>query len=140
MYEENEFDKSRAMRAAWSTCLRSNVPKACQYFIFARQHANVPINVPTCQRRANFQIGVPTGQKACQFFNYFSKENIFQFLSFEITMIISGKSRNDIAFVKPCLKYRAYSIAYNNLLQMYTLLLKDKKLSLARFFFRCSLK
>ena len=34
--------------------LHANVPKACQLLIFTSQHANVPINVPTCKRRANF--------------------------------------------------------------------------------------
>ena len=49
-------------------------------------------NVVTCQRRAIFQIGVPTCQKACQFFNYFSIEKMFQlwltFANFKNTWVI----------------------------------------------------
>ena len=39
---------------AQSTCPRANMPKACQFLIFTCQRANVPINVPTCQRHANY--------------------------------------------------------------------------------------
>ena len=56
------------------------------------------IYVPTCQRRAIFQICVPTCQKAWQFFNYFSKEKIFQlwltFANFKnISVILENLSR-----------------------------------------------
>ena len=37
-----------------ATCLRANVLKASQLLIFTCQHANVPINMSTCQIRANF--------------------------------------------------------------------------------------
>ena len=93
-------------------------PKACQHFIFTCQHANVPktchfsnchANVLTfhfyvlmCQRHAIFQIGMPTCQKACQFFNYFSEEKMFQlwltFANFKNTWAIlenfSRKAKN----------------------------------------------
>ena len=92
---------------AWSTCPRANVPKACQLFIFTCQRANKHANVPkACQFlnsvRTNvpiFHPGVPTSQrawqffsfacqKACQIFNYFSKENTFQFFNFSIMLNI----------------------------------------------------
>ena len=64
---------------------RTNVPKACQLFIFTSQGAKVPINVPTCQGCANCSTWRANMPKACQFFNfayyktykcsnYFSKE------------------------------------------------------------------
>ena len=59
------------LRAYVPTCPRSNVPKVCQHFIFTCQRANKPANITTCQ-------------KTCQFFIYFSKENIFQYLNFSM--------------------------------------------------------
>ena len=86
-----EFSKSRAMRAIRprgvyeSMCSRANVPKACQLLIFTYQvlpcqRANKRTNVPTCQQESQFCNYA--WLKECQFFNYFSKENVFQLLSF----------------------------------------------------------
>ena len=62
----------------WSTCLRANVPKACQHFIFTCQRANKRANVPNtcqffilaCQPAKDvpiFETGVPTCQKEFEF-------------------------------------------------------------------------
>ena len=37
-----------------------------------------------------FQLVVPTCQKVCQFFNYFSKENIFSFWIFQLCLIFAN--------------------------------------------------
>ena len=84
-----EFNKSRVMRIVCVSgiyvpifpCV--NVPKACQLLIFTYQRASKRANVPKARPFFNFVC-----QKECQFFNYFSKENIFQFLTFSITLKI----------------------------------------------------
>ena len=97
--------------------------------VHACQHAkSVPtfhFYVPTCQRRAIFQICVPTCQKACQFFNYFSKEKIFQlwltFANFKnIWVILENSSREtknlnfDIClFLLTCYKSCISSLIYH---------------------------
>ena len=77
-----EFVKSRAMcitRASVVYVLsfpRANVPKACQLLIFLCQRVNMSINGLTYQSTKDvsiFELGLPTCQRACQFFNYFSK-------------------------------------------------------------------
>ena len=90
--------------------MRAYVPKACQHFIFTCQrHAIFQIGVPMCQKHANisflrakdvpfFKLACQTYQKACQFFNYFSKEKVFQlwlaFANFKNTWkIIENLSR-----------------------------------------------
>ena len=53
----SEFAKFETMRASVvcvPTCPHANVPKAGQLLIFTFQRANVPINMPTCQRPDNF--------------------------------------------------------------------------------------
>ena len=40
----------RVLRDHVPTCPRAKVAKACQNLIFTYRNANVPINVPTCQR------------------------------------------------------------------------------------------
>ena len=67
MLKNPEFAKSRTMNA-------KSVP-TCQKRV---KISFLRANVPTPERGAIFQIGVPTCQKACQFFNYFSKEKIFK--------------------------------------------------------------
>ena len=107
----------RAMRATVvyvPMCSRTDLPKACQLLNFTCQRANKCASVTMCQRRANFSIwraNVPKvcqffnlacqcakrranistlpARKAFQFFNYFSKENIFQFLNFSLMLNIS---------------------------------------------------
>ena len=81
------------------TCQRASVPKVCQFFNLACERAKsvliFQLGVPTCQRRVSFstwramfqkvcQLSNFAYQKAFQFFNYFSKENIFNFWIFLI--------------------------------------------------------
>ena len=62
-----KFAKSRVMCACVATCLRGNVPKTRQLFVFMCQPANKRVNVPNSVPM--FQPGMPACQKSCQFFN-----------------------------------------------------------------------
>ena len=50
---------------AWCQCAK--VPKGCQCSFL---HANVPINVPTCEKRVNYSTWYTKVPKACQIFNF----------------------------------------------------------------------
>ena len=85
---------------AWSTCPRANEPNACQLLIL---DANVPINVPNCQRCANYltwpaNVSTSSAKRRTIFELLFRR--IFQFLNFLIMLNIwkfqecLGNSRN----------------------------------------------
>ena len=85
---------------AWSTCPHANEPNACQLLIL---DANVPINVPNCQRCANYltwrpNVSISSAKRHTIFELLFRR--IFQFLNFLIMLNIwkfqecLGNSRN----------------------------------------------
>ena len=126
-----EFAKLRAMRA-----MRAQVLKACQHFIFLCEHAkdvsffklacqrarSVPtfyFQEPTCQSAKDvpFSNGVPRCQKVCQFFNYFSKEKMFQlsltFANFKNTWaILENLSREAKNLKQSFLTFACFSYAH----------------------------
>ena len=102
-----------------STCQRA---KDVRFFKLVCQRAKSLLTfhfyVPTCQRIAIFQIGVPTCLKACQFFNYFSKEKMFQswltFANFINTWaILENLSRETKNLKHNILKFACFSHAHH---------------------------
>ena len=72
-WDGNEFAKSTCVQSwhAYHTCQRglcAHVSKAFQFLFVTCQHTNVQINVPTCQRRANYSTWRASEPKACQLF------------------------------------------------------------------------
>ena len=83
-----EYAKSRAMCVMCVSVVCVPRYQKCANFLLLR--VNVPINVSKASQFFNLacQFFDFACQKTCQFFDYFSKENIFQVLNFSITLNI----------------------------------------------------
>ena len=86
--------------------MRAYEPKACQHFIF------------TCQRAKDVLFFKLACQKACQFFNYFSKEKMFQlwltFANFKNTWaILENLSREAKNLKQNILTFACFSHAHH---------------------------
>ena len=105
-------DKFELLRVCYIAC------HACHAYLRVKNVPTFHFYVPTCQRRAIFQIGVPTCQKACQFFNYFSKEKMFQlwltFANFKNTWaILENLSREAKNLKQNILTFACFSHAHH---------------------------
>ena len=79
----------RAMRLVWSMCPCVNLPMCQKRANFSFLRANVPKNVPTCQRCTSYSTWCANVLRANQSFNYFSKE-FFNLWIFQLCSTIAN--------------------------------------------------